>query len=290
MDQIVKNDIRGKIYVLLTALFWSTAGVCTKFIPWSAMSLVCVRGALGALTLFVLYRNVRIHFTLHNVLGALALVATSASFLAANKLTTAANAIVLQYTAPVFILIYTVFVKKKRPTWFESIVIALVLCGCVLAFADKIDGGYLWGNILGLVSGVTFAAMILMNRNPKTNAQECQLLGNLMGFVFFLPFLFFDSSLSFELPTLAAMAFLGICQYGMASFFFSLGIKRVNPVTASVLLTVEPICSPIWVFLCLGELPGPLAIAGFIVVILAVSVYTLLPVVLKRPSLCSTDD
>ena len=281
------NSTSGKIYLLLTGILWSTAGVCAKFIPWGALSITSFRGGIGTITLLLLIKKPRIRITLRNFMGAAALLGTGTLFMLANKLTTAANAIVLQYTAPIIVLLYTVVIKKKKPTWFELAIMAMVFSGCVLAFADKLDTGHILGNILGLGSGFTFAAMILINRDPKTNAQECQLLGNLMSFVVLLPFLLFDSKVTFDLPVIGVALYLGIFQYGLASFLFSIGIKKANPVTASILLTMEPICSPIWVFLFLGEAPGALAIAGFAVVVLSVTAYTLLPVLLKRPALCS---
>ena len=136
--------------------------------------------------------------------------------------------------------------------------------------------------MLAIFSGVFFAALILLSRNENTQAEDGQIIGCGMCFVFCLPFLLTDHSIQFAPQNVGAMLALGILQYSLPSFLFAKGVKMTHPVAASIILTVEPIMSPIWVFLFLGELPGTMAILGFILVITAVTLQSLIPI-LRKP-------
>lgn len=273
----------GTLYILATALLWSTAGVCVKFIPWSAFSIACFRSICGALLFCAYMKKPHIRFNRHNITAALCMFLTGALYMSALKLTTAANAILLQYTAPIIIIAYSMIFEKKRPTKLDLITTACVLVGCVLAFSDQVEGGSLLGNLIALASGFTFAGLMVFNRHPGTDAMESQLLGNLMSVVVFLPFLLTEPNITPD-PTVWLVAIaMGFLQYGLAHLLFGIGIKRTEPVTASIISTLEPICAPIWVFLILGEAPGIPALIGFAIVIASTAVYNVLLARQKAP-------
>ena len=281
--------VTGNLIILVTALLWSTGGVLIKFIPWSPLSIASLRGLISLVILLALRQLRRrrgtyqpLRFSKHNIAAGAAMFATSVLFLAANKFTTAANAIVLQYIAPILILLYTALVEKRKPTKAEILLTILVFCGCVLAFSDKLGGNNLLGDSLAVLSGFCFATLILLSQNKKTQAEDGQIIGCIMGFVLCLPFLLTDQTLTLTPESVTAMLALGILQYCLPSFLFAKGVKMTHPVAASIILTVEPIMSPVWVFLFLGELPGTLAITGFVLVISAVTLQSLLPV-LRKP-------
>lgn len=283
------SPLAGNLIMLATALLWSTAGLLIKYIPWSSFSIASIRGLISGLTLLGLRRLGRgagekapLRFSRYNVAAGVAMFLTSTLFLAANKLTTAANAIVLQYIAPILILLYTVIVEKRKPGRVEVLLTVAVFTGCVLAFSDKLGGSGTLGDILALLSGVTFAALILISRKEETQAQDGQIIGCFLSFLCCLPFLFSDTKLVFTLESVGAMLFLGLFQYSLANFLFAKGVKMTEPVAASIILVVEPIMNPVWVFLALGEAPGPMAIAGALLVIAAVTLHSLLPF-LKKP-------
>jgi drug/metabolite transporter (DMT)-like permease len=276
--------------ILASALLWSAAGILIKLIPWSGFSIASVRGLICALVLLVLRRlrrktgvYVPVRFTKHNIAAGLALFSTGILFMVSNKLTTAANAIVLQYIAPILILIYTSVVQKRKPTLLEITLTVVVFIGCVLAFADKLGGSGTLGDILAIISGFTFAALILINRMEKTQPEDGQIIGCGLSFICCLPFLFTDSNLVITWESVGAMLALGLIQYSLANILFAKGIKRTEPVTASIILTMEPIMNPVWVFLLLGEAPGTLALIGFALVVTAVTLQSLLPVLRRRP-------
>jgi drug/metabolite transporter (DMT)-like permease len=285
-----QSSLTGQLMILSSALLWSTAGILIKLIPWSGFSIASVRGLICALVLLALRRlrcktgvYVPVRFTKHNIAAGLALFSTGILFMVSNKLTTAANAIVLQYIAPILILIYTSVVQKRKPTFLEITLTAVVFIGCVLAFADKLGGSGTLGDILAIISGFTFAALIVINRMEKTQPEDGQIIGCGLSFICCLPFLFTDSNLVITWESVGAMLALGLIQYSLANILFAKGIKRTEPVTASIILTMEPIMNPVWVFLLLGEAPGALALAGFALVVTAVTLQSLLPVLRRRP-------
>ncbi|MGI6336408.1 MAG: DMT family transporter [Eubacteriales bacterium] len=266
----------GNVYIILAALLWSTAGVCVKYIPWSAYSIACFRSICGAITFCIVMRKPHITFNRWNIAGALAMFLTGVLYMSAIKLTTAANAIVLQYTAPILIILYNTIFEHRKPSRLDLIITACVIAGCVLAFSDQLEGGGMLGNLLALASGVTFAGLMIINRKPQTDAMESQLLGNLLSVLILMPFLLTDRAVVFDWRIIGAALFLGFFQYGLAHVCFGIGIKRTEPVTASIISTLEPICSPLWVFLLLGEKPGTLALIGFAIVLSATAVYNIL--------------
>lgn len=276
--------------ILSAALLWSTAGILVKLIPWSSFSIASIRGLICMLVLLALRLirgrkggYVHVRFTRHNIAAGAAMFVTGALFMAANKLTTAANAIVLQYIAPILILIYTAVVQKRKPTVLEISLTAVVFIGCVLAFCDKLGGSGTLGDILALISGFTFAALIVINRMEKTQPEDGQIIGCGMSFICCLPFMLSDSNLVITWESVGAMLALGLIQYSLANIMFAKGIKRSDPVTASIILTMEPIMNPVWVFLLKGEAPGALALVGFVLVVTAVTLQSLLPNIRRRP-------
>lgn len=279
----------GQALILVTALLWSTAGIFVKLLPWGPLSIACVRGLISAATLLVLRcipapgnpKPKLPRLSLYNLLCGAAMFSTSLLFVAANKMTTAANAIVLQYIAPIVVLLYGVVIEKKRPTRLEILLTLVVFGGCALAFADQL-GGNILGDVLALLSGFTFAAQILLSRNPKTSPEDAQLFGCCMSFALLFPFLWGDPQFRLTRDAIGVVVLLGVFQYGLASFFFAKGIRRTEPLSASIILTIEPIFSPVWVFAILGELPSLTALLGFLCVIGAVTVYSLLPFLRSR--------
>ena len=285
-----QSSLTGSLLILSTALLWSTAGILVKLIPWSSFSIASIRGLICSLVLLALRFArggkggcAKVRFTRHNIAAGLALFLTGTLFMAANKLTTAANAIVLQYIAPILILIYTAVVQKRRPTAMEILLTAVVFIGCLLAFCDELGGSGTLGDILALISGFTFAALILINRMEKTQPEDGQIIGCGLSFVCCLPFLLADEKMALTWESVGAMLALGLVQYSLANILFAKGIKRAEPVTASIILTMEPIMNPVWVFLLKGEAPGPLALTGFVLVVAAVTAQSLLPLLARKP-------
>lgn len=284
-----QSSLLGSFQMLSAALLWSTAGICVKIIPWGSFTIACIRGLICAAVLLLMRyfrrRSGRgcgpLRFSRQNLLAGAALFSTSLLFMLANKLTTAANAIVLQYITPILILLYTILVEKKRPSAFDILLTLTVFLGCVLAFSDQLSGDGVLGNILALISGFTFAALILINRREGTQPQDGQIIGCGMTFLCCLPFVFTDRSFVITPVSLGAMLFLGLFQYSLGNILFAWGVKKTEPTAASIILTMEPIMSPVWVFLVQGEAPGINGILGLALVVFAVAAHAAGPYLRK---------
>ena len=281
----LSNQNIGRIYIVLTALLWGLAGVCVKSIPWSPFCIMAARCAVSVVILGISRRSFRMRVNRKTLLGAAAESLTGILYMSAIKLTTAATAIVLQYTAPVLVFLYTAAVQKKRPRLSQVLITLCVFGGCALSFADELAPGNLLGNLLGLASGFTFAAQIIIFSDEKADAGSGVMLSNLMSLAVCFPFFFFDKNLDFSAHTLFWVLVLGVFQYGFANMCYSRGCARLEQTETSLLLTIEPIFNPIPVWLVTGEKPGPLAMIGFAVVIAGVTAHTLT----SRPPRSKTD-
>lgn len=267
---------KGRILIVLTALLWGLAGVCVKSISWGSMSIMFVRSLISLVLLFTVKRSFKVVLSRTNFLGAALMSATGLLYVEAIKLTTAGTAIVLQYIAPILVLLFSVIFRKRKISITEIIITVAVFLGCVLSFADNMDIGGTLGNIFGLLSGFTFAGQIIVLNDKKSESDDCLILSNIISLFFSLPFLFFDNNISLDYKNVFWLLILGVFQYGLANVLFSKGIKKLDSVEVSLLLTLEPIFNPIPVAIICGEKMGRLAVTGFIIVIFFVTLYGIL--------------
>jgi len=256
--------------LVVAALCWSVGGVLIKAIPWSGLAVSGGRGLIAALFLFCTNRRLRFHFSLPQILGAVGYAGCTVLFCVANKYTTAANAILLQYTAPVWVALLGAWFLSERTTPADWLTIVIVLGGMSLFFAGQLELTHALGNGLALLSGVSFAGMTLALRQQKDgSAVESIILGNLLAFIVGLPALIQSAPLT---PLgWAALATLGILQLGVAYWLYARAIRHVSALEAVLLPVIEPILNPLWVLLAIGEKPAPLALAGGVIVLTAVT-------------------
>lgn len=256
----------GPVCIMASALLWSTAGLLIKYVPWHPMAISSMRSLLAALVFLAVFRG-RL-FTRPNRmtwLSGLALVATQTGYVVANKLTTATNAIMLQYTSPFFILILGALIFHYRPTRREIVTLAIATAGIVLFFFDQISPGNMLGNVLALFTGFTFAGVFILNNRPECNTRTALFIGQVGTFLIGLPFVFTVKSV--ESSAVISIVLLGLFQLGVAYVLFSIGVVRTKPLNASLLAMIEPIMNPVWVFLFIGEKPGFYALIGTAIVI-----------------------
>ena len=273
-------DRKGPLCMIAASILWSFGGICIKFIPWGAMSIVGSRAFLAAVVFAIYRRNVKIDFTRGNILGAICLSSTTILFVFANKLTTAAAAILLQFTAPVFIILLQLAFYKKKPALSAGIAVSITILGMMLFFAGDLDSGNLTGNILAIVSGLTFAGVFVCNNRPDTDPDHALFLGFVANTIIGAPFIIFETTAD---PVIwVAVVFLGVVQVGLAYVFFSIGIKRTPALLACLITAVEPILNPVLVMLAgyIGilpviEAPGIFAVAGGAVIVLTVVSYNI---------------
>ncbi len=279
---IKKQQNKGRFYILSTALLWGLAGVCVKSIPWNSFSIMASRCLIGIFMFAAVRKSFKLKFNRYTLFGSVMMSITGILYMMSIKLSTAATAIVLQYTAPIFVFLYYVVFRKRKAKFAETLIVITVFGGCLLSFIDELDATKLLGNVLGLLSGVSFAAQIICFGDKRADSNEGMYLSNILSFIFCAPFMFFDKNMSFSPETIFWVLILGIFQYGLANIFYAKGCQRINEIETSLILTVEPVFNPIPVFLVTGEFPGPLAIIGFFAVILGITAYSLLPVLEKK--------
>jgi drug/metabolite transporter (DMT)-like permease len=259
------------LFLVLTAILWSSSGLLVKIISWQPLSILSGRSILSTAVFWIFLRcPVRFRWTRLQVVGAFGYVGAQLFFIMATKLTTAANAIFLQYTLPIYIVFFGYWFLDERPHRSDWISLIVIFTGMFLFFGDDLNFNGFSGNILAIVSGMSMAVLMLCMRKQKDGTPaNTILLGNLIGVVIGLPFLLQEN---FSLPNIGIISYLGIFQIGLSFVLYSIAIKQVKALESSLILTLEPILNPLWVFLVIGETPGKLALVGGMFVIGAVTV------------------
>ena len=257
--------------VAAAGVCWSFAGLLSKFAPWSALSLVGFRALFGVVLLGWVRRSFRPVHSVGNWVGGIGVVSTAILFIYANKLTSAANAIVLQYAMPAVVIVLQAALFRVIPQKKDVIATLLVMGGVFLCFYQGIGGGRFVGDFLALLSSVTWALVFLAIRMPNVRAMDYVYMGNLLacGFLLAMPF---DRGIAAGggVGWLAAVA-MGLCL-GIGYVCFTKGLSAgLSPTVAAIVSNVEPILNPTWVFLFLGETPGVLAVTGSFVVLATVT-------------------
>ncbi len=256
-------------YLLAAALLWSAGGVLIKWVDWHPIAIAGTRSAIAAATLWALLRRPRFDWSAAQIGGAVAYAATVLLYVSAVKITTAANAILLQYTAPIYVALFGAWFLQERTTWIDWLAVALSVAGMALFFRDSLSSQALWGDVLAVLSGVTLAWMVLFLRKQKAGApMESVLLGNILAAVASIPFLWGAAP---GLKGWAGLALLGVFQLGLSYALYATAIRHVTAVEAVLFSTLEPILNPIWVLLLIGERPGPWALAGGALVVTAIT-------------------
>jgi len=183
----------------IASILWSFGGLFLKFIPWNAVSIIGLRAFLGAVVFAVYRKSIKVRLTRGNILAAMFLAATTVLFVFANQMTTAAAAVLLQFTSPIFILLIEFALYRKKPKISDALAVVFTVLGILLFFEDQLDSGHLLGNILALISGVTFAFVFVCNNRPDTDPEQSVMLGFVINTVIWTPFIFFDNSITADL-------------------------------------------------------------------------------------------
>ena len=270
-----KNRL-GALQVAAAAVSWSFAGVLSKSLPWNSFTINGMRSLVAALLLALARGTPKVRLTRGTLLGAMGVALTSVLFMAATKLTSSANAIVLQYAMPVFVILFSWIFFGQKPSPRHLVIAAFIMAGVVLCSWDGLTGGNPLGDGLAILSAVTFSLVFFCARMPGADPRDYSYLGMVLCAPFALN-AFFDPAVSLLQPMdwLIALG-LGVCLAG-GYFFISKSMSNVSPISAALLANLEPILNPVWVFLFLGEQPGARTILGSAIVLVTATVYSLLP-------------
>jgi len=283
---------QGIIAVLAAAMLWSSGGLFIKAVSLDALGVTMWRSLLAGAALACFTRTVPPHPLRASRLEwalAVSYALMLVFFVSATKLTTAANAIFLQYTAPLYVLVLSPIFLAERPSRFDLLCVAVAFGGMGLFFVGKLETDDLGGNLCALTSGAAFAAFLTLLRAPgcvPATRPRSMILGNalLVASLAGVNLARGDSAPFTPGPAdIAGLVVLGVFQIGLAYAFFGFGIHRVAALEASLIGMLEPVLNPVWVFAFLGETPGWWAVAGGAVIIAAVTVRTVAAERGRRP-------
>jgi drug/metabolite transporter (DMT)-like permease len=254
IDRLEASRPLSLLLLVMTAILWSFGGLLIKLIQWNPIAISGMRSLIAAVIILIVLRRPRLPRSLPQIAGIAAYAATVLLFVVSNKLTTAANAILLQYTAPVYVALLGAWFLKERVGRADWLTIFLVLGGMLLFFLDDLKAGGLAGNITALLSGISFAVMIVCLRSQKSASPlETVFWGNVLTAVIGMPFM------TGPLPdaqSWAGLLLLGVFQLGLSYILYAVAIKKVTALEGVLIPVIEPIMNPILVLFILGEIPG----------------------------------
>ncbi len=267
------NKGMGILAMAATAFLWSIAGLFIKAIDWNPIAIAGMRSLVASIVIFAYLRRPVFHFSFAQTAAAITHAVTMLLFVAANKTTTAANAILLQYMAPVLTAFIGSALLKERPHAEHFIALPLVVGGMVVMFFDELGGGKLFGNLLAILSAVTFSFYFVFMRMQKDGSPlESILLSHWLTAIICILISLFLPFPQVNLKSLSAIAVLGIVQIGLPSLLFCYAIKRVSAVSANLIAVIEPVFNPVWVFIVIGEAPGVQTLIGGLIIVLSVTI------------------
>ena len=273
----MNKEKKAIIQMLICATLWSIAGIFIKLIPWNGFVVAGMRSLIAGITLFAAIRIMGYEYILNKktIITGIFSGLTYICFVCANKLTTAANAIVLQFTSPVFIVIYSALFFKKPVRKQDLTVVIFTLLGIALFFLDKLESGYILGNIVAIGAGLFMAGMfVAVGAIDEEERYSGILNGQILTFLVGLPFMIATKPVFTPVAVLSILI-LGVFQLGIAYVLYVKSSRYCPPLACCLLGAMEPLLNPVWVFLFDGERPGIFALFGSVIVIVSITIWCL---------------
>jgi drug/metabolite transporter (DMT)-like permease len=258
------------VFLIGSGVLWSTSGTLVKWVDLNPLAITGVRSAIASVVFLIFIGKPKFTWSFNQLGGAVVFAATVILFVASIKLTTAANAILLSYTAPIFTALFSGWFLNEKVFWHDWLATTIVVGGIALFFIGRLETRGLWGNIMAIGSGLTWAWMALFLRKQKSGSPfESILLGHWLASLIGLPFILRGGP-SFN--GWLGLIFLGVLQQGIAQIMYTLAIKKVKALDSMLIISIEPVLNPLLVFIFIGEKPGKLALLGGSLVFAAVTV------------------
>ncbi|MFO8089463.1 MAG: DMT family transporter [Desulfatiglandaceae bacterium] len=276
MSEANTERLHGTLVMLLTATLWSTSGLGIKLVSWNPVAITGARSLIAAVLLITFARRFSVPKTPAGVMASISYALCMLTFVIANKLTTSANAIFLQYLSPAFVAVLGIAMLKEMPSRFDWAVLLGVLGGMTLFFIDRIGPGAMMGNVSAVASGLCLAFFIIFMRidsgqtGGRHTALDNMIFSHLLAAAMSLPAVLTSSMPDF--PSMAGILYMGVFQMGLASILFPYGVRRLTAVGTSIITLIEPVLNPVWVFLIIGEIPSLNAVIGGMIIIVLVAV------------------
>lgn len=269
------KENNAMLKMLLCACLWSIAGIIIKMVDMNSFAIAGFRSlfAAAAVGVFMAVTKKQIVISKKTVIGAVFLCATFMAFVTANKLTTAANAIVLQFTAPIFVMIIEALAAHKKPKVFDALTVLVTLGGISLFFLDSLGSGRSIGDIIAVFAGLFLGLFFFIVGESQGDEKISGILfGQLLTAVIGIPFVFFTEN-TVNAQSILWIAVLGVFQLGIPYILLSEASKYCPPLACSLISVAEPLLNPVWVAVFYGEIPGIAALAGGVIVIAAVTLW-----------------
>jgi drug/metabolite transporter (DMT)-like permease len=262
------------LLMALVTLIWSTNGLLIKLVSWSPMAISGLRSLFAAIVLLPFLGKPHHLISLDTLVGAIGFAGALITFVVATKLTTAANAIFLQLTAPIYVALLSGWILGERVRVLDWVITAIIISGMLLFFGDNLSVDGFWGNICAIISAICWAVFVLFSRRQKDDAPlKIPILGHVICVLLGIPFIIHsgppESGWFWIIP-------MGAVGAGLSFVLYTVVIKRLKAIEAIITQTIEPIFNPIWVFLAVGETPGPWALLGGMVVLASVTLHAVL--------------
>ena len=257
-------------YMIIASVLWSIGGIFIKLINWNPMAIAGSRSAIAALVMMVYLKKFKFKINKSMLICACSYSLLVILFVYANKLTTSANAILLQFTSPVWVALLSRAILKQKISRIDGITIIFVILGMIMFFIDELEMSYLLGNILAILSGIVMAGMFLLFQQQKENSLvEITLLGNVITAIVGIPFYFISSP---GMESVLPLFILGVFQLGIPYLLYVLAIPNVTAIDAVLIPVLEPLLNPLWVFIFAKESPTLFSLLGGGLVLLSVTV------------------
>ncbi len=264
----IPEQRKGLVYIIIAALLWSSSGLFIKILTLTAFQISFFRSLVAACTIVIILRcrgrKPEFHLRWTDAVCTLCYALTVILFVIATKLTTAANAIFLQFTAPIYLVFLEPWVFKRALRSMDLFAVLSCMGGMALFFGGHLERGGLIGNLLAILSGMclaTFSIILKWKRvaNPFEDPISAIILGNVTVGLLCLPFVF---PVSVTLGQTISLLYLGVFQLGISFMLFTAGQRYISATAAAITSMLEAVFNPVWVFLGMGEQPSPFAMVG----------------------------
>ena len=261
--------------MLLGAIAFSFGGLFVKLIPWAPLSISSGRCIFSSLVIYLYIRlsGHRLVFNKTVFLGAVCVALMLLCYVTSMKLTSAANAIVLEYTAPLFVILFEAIFFSKKPKKEDILVSIAVFAGIATIVSDGLGQGNLWGDMIALLSGIFYALTIMLNDFEGGDSLSSVFFGHFMMIFIGMPSLIAEPDKSMK--TLLLLAFLGIFQAGAGYTLLTAGLRLCEPLQGSLVASIEPVLNPILVAVFYKEYVSFKTVIGGILVIASIAVYNI---------------
>ena len=240
---------------------WSFGGLFIKFVDLSPMAITGLRSLGASLVLLIYLKRPKWHWKPYFIIGVASYVAMMIMYVIAIRLTTAANAIFLQFTAPIYVIILGYFILNEKINRFDILTMLVIFSGMILFFIDELTLGGLWGNLLALGAGICLAIITILFRKEKKSAVDLVFFGNIVTSIICLQFIY-EGYTGYSKIDSIIMILVGVFQLGIPYVFYTIALRTVSAIDAILLCMIEPILNPLWVYLFLGEPVGKWSFFG----------------------------